>query len=526
MTKEMTQHPIQETHLLMQPAMRTIPNSAQIKTFLEQSKAHPELKPALDLLDGIGPMSPAKLAKFLKSPHGKSELQELINILAIEFHALQNAYAEKAMVSHMRRQRILAFLLLILLHSRHKAHARADLNAMIDEQIYKMLHPKPNKTNEQAHESMIFGHEYAAMLTSYGLVRSILETVREEKVAASEAVFVELSIVQGLKQRYQICAEHLDQVNHFYDSLAALKEIASKSSRLASLQQKHDETSQRIDEIQELITTYLSDNRDEEAGKLLNYLNGLHLMNVGLEEMMAVENSEKQFLNEDGELVNSSEKAHFILSPEKKLVKEDGVFYLVNKAQDLAQMSQEDKHQAKDHYVKAKPDICCLKQVIHEQNDVNNRSERLLLSRSDSLQKDIQTLDQQMKLVEAAEASTKALMIRPDMNPAMTPTPRPVGSGKAQSKSLPMTPKYLLALVAQNPSPENVEHLIKTVQLTSGRLDPQQIRDFAKKIQPGMAIQETTMRDMLTNIERLSVPAYKPNVTAAPSPLKMQMKPW
>lgn len=516
MTREMTAPMANRPFPPVMTALNLRPN--QIDSFLKACKKDGELKSALDLLESIGPMNATKLAAFLNSPHGKAELQELINIILIEFDALQHELEEKAMVSHIHKKRILAFLILVLLHAQHKAHARSELNEMIAEQIYKMLHPK-HDDDEDLIKRNIFSHDFASILQSYGLVRAILETTIEDKVNESQRVHSELTIIQGLKQRYQIFTDHINHLNSYYDS------IDSKESKLNSLRDKHSETMQRIEEIQGLIDGYLSEDRDDEAAKLLNFLNGLHLMSVGLEEMIAVEESKKSFLNEHGEVVNSTQQAHFILSKEKKLVKHEGAFYLLNKDQDLAKMSHEDKHQAKSHYDNARPEICCLKQVINEQASLNSQNEDLLMSKSNRLQKDIQTLDNQVKLIEAAEASTKALMMRPDANPAVVPTPKPVESGKAKSKTLPMTSKYLLTLIAQNPSPEHVERLIKTAQLTDRRLDPQQIRDFAKKIQPGLPIQETTMRDLLANSERLNVSAYKGNVTTAPSPLKMQLKP-
>lgn len=485
---------------------------------------------ALQLLSQYGIKSAQDLISFIKSPAGKT-VEKLKQEIMIDLLASIDNIRQQAIDSQTRRHRILAFLFLSMLYKK-RAHAKK-LNDFIRAQINEML-----KENKKQAESTPVRSAEAQTYAAYGSSLEIISEILINKLTESNNLVSQLHTLEQqaelIRARYAAYASHIANLDQLYEQISLfsseLKKIDLLETRLASVNALIEAKQQEIDD-------FIIANEDELAANCLHELNGLNSEAIGIQDLIDVVKQDKLLYNAEGELADSFKDADYILSKTQKIVKENNNYYLLDATQDLNEMSPTEKAEAAQRFDLAKPNISGLKTLVHqnEELELDFHSKKLdkAMQFSDDLQKEITTLTSQSELiraeqtVQAAQASTAALLQSPMATTDQIPTPRPISTGKAQNKPLSTTLDYrqTLDLIAKNPTEKGIQQLLQLFVQPDGKTSKEMQSLISRHIQPGIPIPPTTMNVLLATMARFSLNAYKENVTSRPAPLKENLHP-
>jgi len=199
-----------------------------------------------------------------------------------------------------------------------------------------------------------------------------------------------------------------------------------------------------MDEESNNVQRLLLNNQDEKAHALLAICNAYNLQIATLKDMISVINGDKILFTLQGKITSSFAEAHFILPKQKKLVFENGTYYLLQVDQDIKHLSSEEKESGERAYLRLRPQLMGVKQLVehnqHLEHKVHDETRSLLLKRSEVIRHEIALLAHQLTKIQAAQTSIS------------TPSP-------SRQRCLNNSYHHMLLLIGLNPTKEAVDWL-------------------------------------------------------------------
>ena len=235
-------------------------------------------------------------------------------------------------------------------------------------------------------------------------------------------------------------------------------------------------------------------------------------------DMIAVIEGRKVMYTQDGTPTQDFHEAEFILSNQKKLIQNNGKYYVLNASQDSENLSNEEKETGEKAYLRLRPEIMGVKQLIQhnqklEQKEHNERKS-VLSARSEAMQQDLLLLANQLTQMQASCASVEAALTSPSATPtpAMKPMPTPTPTPHANAQCLTNSYRHMLLLMKSNPSEQSLEWL-KT-NITSSQ-SPKKLQEQVNTLSPGKPIPAELMKQLLArrDLGRVWLTPFKPDIT-------------
>ncbi|CEK11175.1 hypothetical protein [Legionella hackeliae] len=518
---------------------------------------------------------------FLKSPAGHDVITMIGKQLA-EIESIREAIQLEQRDHQIRRGRALAALLLGLLYEREaKAKEKnAEIQKGIDKKLHKPSATAMNAAEDMAAaeaQHAAYTESINALQNTLSDKLKESEKLEEELELAMQKLDEEDAIITS---RYGIFDHHLDALDQ-YELLLKAFEMSpeQRTQTLTTLQQqitwlqeqvalsKDEHLTQRLVTLQ---TTYsilekqtetpestvghlenklkgfkktlktqaaqigrlIEAGKDDEARELLHEHNGLHVQYEGLKDMISVLKGEKKLWNLNGQpmspFTDFGESA-FILSKDESIVFHNGKHYLLPKDQspeNFPFMSQEEQDKAQVRFERAKPSISSLKTLVHHNKGLEvglqTQKRENITARSEAMQQEILLLSNQLTKLQAARADLEVLMNQlrkeaPEMAKSLTPVPTPQPSSKTSTNVVTQSYRHILLLMKSNPTQQSVSRLESIFRRPDGTVDPS-TQALLANIRYGRPMPQQTINNLLKNMERLGISAYKPGVTSIPRP--------
>jgi hypothetical protein len=155
----------------------------------------------------------------------------------------------------------------------------------------------------------------------------------------------------------------------------------------------------------------------------------LHL-NMRREVLKSVQIAHKQhrcLYNIDGIQVRSFNEAHFYVPLEKKLILDNGQYYLLNQNDNFQQLSTQQKQAAHKEFNAAKNDIMSIQMRLSDQRNQHYVTQQ---NRKDDLVSKIQAMKREITVVRNLLAETQQTRLM--LQPTPSPTPRPIVANRPQ----------------------------------------------------------------------------------------------
>ncbi len=256
-----------------------------------------------------------------------------------------------------------------------------------------------------------------------------------------------------IEARYKAFDLSLLELDSFIKSGLTTEKPALKNLML-TLNQQLELEAQKLNRLVE-------QNQDDEASNLLHTHNARHLLLAGLNDLLAVQEQRKNIFNHLGKPVTSFEEASFILEINKKIIYDNGHYYLVKSHQDLDSLTLEDRASAQKDYEHARSEILSLKNLVvyNKELEISNNQAQIL-----ELKKSLTILHDHLREFQAVKVEHK-------------PEPRPV-------------PNFKTLLMEVRSQPENKEEL-----------------------ENGQPIERTTMQNLSKHPEPSPTPSSPFNLT-------------
>jgi hypothetical protein len=277
-----------------------------------------------------------------------------------------------------------------------------------------------------------------------------------------------------------------------------------------------------------LISNLEAENKPHEARKLLHRNHGLRLHIDGLADLHAVHRKEKILYTKNGEETDSFRDAAFVLKPDLKIARDGtGMRYLIGARQNLADMDETMKAQARNKYEALKPEIYCIKNLVSHQCKREKNYHRDCVHSVDKhiecREKELTLIKNQHHHIKAAQANVLAEMkkMNPDLVKAnnMQKSMPNVASGMSLNKTVSGPDMLLKSLNAlqKNPSQQNINNVANNLTSMYGRV-PGQVREDLNKIIPGKPIPEVLLRSLNRSIYKIRMATDIPELTPEPKP--------
>jgi effector protein LidA len=451
-----------------------------------------------DLQDGL--RTPQNVIDFFKSHAGKATLAMISKNLAETADAEEHLQMD-LLIKQRQRQRLMSFLLLGLLHRRE---ARKHLNEAIQHDI-----DKRHKTEKETQKQLAEASSYESSREMY------LQKTLDAYLDASRALECELNNKHALSitlehdlaelekhilltaKKYSLYNSQLDLA---YEDLAEFTLLPVIS--IESIQLKINSLSGDFNDEADEINKHLLAGEDDIAREKMEMCNARNLRIGLLLDMIAVIDGRKVMYTQDGLPTQDFHKAEFIISNQKKLVQNNGKYYILNAGQDSENLSNEEKEAGERAYLRLRPEIIGVKQLIqHNENleqKVHNEKKSVLSARSEAMQQDILLLANQLTQMQASCASTEAALTprtpTPAMKPMPTPTPTPTVSPQASTQCLSNSYRHMLLLMKNNPSERSIEWLKTNIANTQS---PKKLQEQVNTLSPGKPIPAELMKQLL-----------------------------
>jgi len=140
-----------------------------------------------------------------------------------------------------------------------------------------------------------------------------------------------------VKERYDKLESNLEEADKFSDEMATKEKpeaIEALQERIDTLEKGAEADAQDISRLQKA-------GNHEEAMAKMDDLNGKNVQLRSLKDTLAVTKGEKSFYDKEGNVVSSAKSADFVVSNDKKLVKEGNELYLLPKNEALTDANRE-----------------------------------------------------------------------------------------------------------------------------------------------------------------------------------------
>jgi len=480
------------------------------------------LEATIQLLGRYGLQSPLAVIKFLESPTGTT-IEALIHKQLVLLAGMRITQQQHYRDEQLRKHRFLALLFLAILY---KKKAEAKKLRELHRQLEKLLTQSKTTTEQLTTLDSAETEEQALKQTyaMYDMSAQLIEMHLEEKIVESEKLERDILALEkqgeSIETRYYILNKGLQTLENHADTI---EHLSSDEEKITKIEQEIAAVNKQIDEKRATIDKLVASNQDDEAFDHLHELNGLNVQQAGLQDMLAVIKHEKAFYTAEGELVNSYNKADYILSYEQKIVKENGYYYLIPKAKQLSELDSQQKQQAQQKYEHAKP----LKTLIEnnkgvETNFHNERSEEAY-KRISAIREEILDFANQLNHIQSVQASVAAKPQQSssqanqgDASQTLTLSlkPSPKAPSRSSEKTLTSSYRRVLELIKIEQKPNKQFTQAMQTELATILADSKN-----KPLNP------VTMNLLLATMERFGVLANKPNVTSIKSPLAMALHP-
>ena len=243
---------------------------------------------------------------------------------------------------------------------------------------------------------------------------------------------------------------------------------------------------------------------------------------------MSVIDGTKLLYTINGELTTSFDKAYFILSNQQKIVREGDKYFILSIGQDIERLSIEEKERGERAYLRLRPDIMGVKQLVQHNHRLekteHNEAKTRLLALSEIMQQDISLLVKQLTHLQTAQTNTTLLLkqSRPTLTPILTPL------SHSSEKCLTSSYRHMLQLICRNPTPRSIQWLKES---QSHANNSPELQKQLNALQPGKPIPPQIMTELLKkrNLGRLWLDVRNPdamvkeltNAPTAPSPFSM-----
>lgn len=453
------------------------------------------------------------LMRYLHTPKGHIMLSLLGEKLAamVALHRLQ----QESMVLALRKKYFLRLLFLFLGLAHKKDRQRRALNEFMQQQIDEFL--KKQKLAAQRARPFISEEMFDLLWKRYEALQASITALAlflDEKVIALEMARRYLKEDWDLlESEHLLFGELFNDLDSFADELLTLDNHA----RIARTKAKIAAFEALITDINAQISA-LNTAGDAHVIRALQQQN--HRLRLGIEGLKDIEdvhNLAKKFFTADGEETDSHHKAAFVLRPDLKIVKENGVFYLIGANQDLNSLSLEAKNEARQQFDTLEPQLCTVKNHVDQKYQYDKRQLRTLERHFDTLEEEITLITQQLdhlkgvqknlvgelnKHVPKLQQTPNTPTVSPNMTaPSPTPTPnmpRPVPG---------MPPRMTLAQALQ--ALENLQRAPNS--LAQQQLERQLLTTFGRPIT--LAMLNSLNRSLYPQFTR---PTDRPELANAP----------
>lgn len=458
---------------------------------------------ATQLISYFGIKTAKDLLVFLKSPAGQSTTDRIAEQIALieNLHEIQTLQLQER---ESMRHRIMTFLFLAMMHGK-KAEAM-HLNEVIQQQIDKLL--AHGKTVQRSDRQAVYT-ERTAIINTYQTIYIDLEqklnTKLEECQKLEDAREAAEKQREEIKEKYSAYQDGVNTIVNEFDSLDEQK----ITKRINELSKKLKQDALHISNLLD------SDNPEDElqARKELIKSNTVNLQIATLKEMMAAIKPKNDLLTNNGEKTSSYKNAAFVVPNDKKIVKQGETWYLIPSSTQNIEEYLNNKSPSEKTALRVKPDELPVKHLVTHNNTLETRDNEAVISQlntqSNAMQPEIIMLAQQLSLMQAAQASAEQALKQTDAPiPTPAPTARPsVSNQPASTHNISSTYRHVLQLMKYSPTELGIKCL-------KGVIDDQ----YLSELKPGELITPDKMKPLLANIERFSVDASKPNVSASINP--------
>lgn len=469
----------------------------------------------LQLIGKFGLKTPLEMKMYLSSPAGEAMLESILEeIIALE--EMQEAEREEYLAKELNHHRMLLFIVLSMLASRH-AHADA-LRELIQQQLEDRLkHHQPTSFPSSASQTI------DTAISTYQQSAIVLHQNLADKLTESETLETDWLAFESQTQALQARHQTLD------NQLLALEDYWQTPldpTGADQMNQQLDALTERMDTRQQTIQELLQAGHDEEAMSMLHEYNGMLLQAQGWHEIQGVMSGDKHLFSSDGERVSTFSEAEFIVPSEQKIVKgADGQHYLIGADQTLNQMEQKDREKAHQTFEEARPTLTTIKTIVED-----NKTKELALheqrritihKRSESLQIEVLTINNQLNQLQTTKPGPSPTINTPALTPSLTARPSQANQPANPAQGF----RTVLQLMRRNPTPDAISRFTSSIQNTLGQaaIHPT-LKEHLNKIIPMTPIPEQTMKNLLMHLERFGVDSEKPSVKP-PSPTPMAPKP-
>ena len=512
--------------------------------FAEDAKSdktsNEDYRPTINL-GRFGLKTPEDVKKFLHSPAGEAVIGEIGAELALE-KAIEEERQFEQQQQRLLMSRLQALLFLWFLDK--KAHASDKIKEIVMQQNEQAI--ERAKTPAPETKSTAIAESIKSVDTTLANYSTAIKNI-EAKEKALDKKMEQLEVEQVLmEEKYNIFEYNMNMFEQSLDENPNLspEEIQQKLGVLDA------QIIEKEDEIQKLIEM----DRDDEAHALRAVMQGLYSQVAGFNDMLAVHQNEKYYVNADGDTVSSPKDAELTLNANQKLVKdENGQLHLIKSTDDWEKIKEdpEAKAAARKGYeaIKQNPDAMAIKTVIQHnkvlEKDFHSKrvedvralkneyqAQKTLINNEVSQLTAIRgNLLNQANQVNQSNVSMGQLPSSVIPTPVPTPTPTPKSGGNV------VTPKSSQASPVDLYK-NRMNELQQAKQLTRDDLiNLASLAPGNNKIAANAYLQMMfvnmprtgniplrTMQSMLENMARFSVDATKESVTSIKNPFELMQQ--
>lgn len=357
----------------------------------------------------FGLQTPGDVLTFLHSPAGEVAKSMALEKLA-EIVAMADNRREQLAEEQTKHYRHFAFLLLGLLHK------HSDKTKELNETTQQQFEQRQHKLAQKPIQNTSVYEELSQQLNYYESTAKILLLTINQKIAASHAIADEIALIHqqshAINQQYD--KFNLMLTTFFNDHMLSVLTKEVIEHRIATI---NDSLEKQLIQINDLIET----NNNEQVKILMHEHRGLYLQINNLRDMLAVLENEKHLSDTEGNATTSFHDAAFILTPQQRVVKDSGIYYLIGINQTFASLDDKQKAEAQLKFERMRPEISSVKHSVqHNANLEKARNEQRLASatkRQDYLPKEITFLTKQLEQVKSTKSTLEMALKQHNPNP-------------------------------------------------------------------------------------------------------------
>jgi effector protein LidA len=454
---------------------------------------------AIRFVSYYGLKSPDDVIKFLKSEGGKATLTMIQEKLA-EMAAMQERALHELSEKERLAQRIMAFLLMGLLARSEAQTERLNIEAEHRIEDIRGRAASTETTTASTSTSAPREIELRRSLDAYDQTSDALQDELDKKLA--EAAKLEKQLEKELLKiknktdvinyKYGTYTTHVTQIYAAVHGILPSTTISPEQlqGKIQALTSMLEKLTEKLQLDAKEITLFVDRGEIDKARSLMLNSNARNLEVGVLKDILAVIRGDKVLYNAQGQVTTKLKDAEFILPKNKKLVVDNGKYYLLKADQKFEDLTVEEKAQGEKAFLRLQPEIMGVKQLIARNKKLEmgqDQKKDQLLSRSEAMQHEIELLAGQLAQLQAARAGVVMKMQEAGFTaPVPTPSPKAV-------HSLADGYRRMLHLMRNCPSPD----AIKWLKASHEGLEWVPYRTALNALQPGKPIPPALMTQLL-----------------------------